>query len=97
MATTEKQAYLKRLQDQIEVWDEKVATLRAEATNVDSRMKVEYSRQLDLLTAKLEVLHETVQAFQKSGNAAWEDAKAVAEKALHEMKDAFDSAVSKLK
>lgn len=97
MAATEKQAYLKRLQDQIEIWNEKVASLRAEAEKVDSRTRAEYSRQVDLLTAKLEVLHEKIQAFQKTGDAAWEDARAVAEKALHEMKDAFDSAVSKLK
>ena len=49
------------------------------------------------MTAKLGLLDEKFKAFQQENGATWEEAKVVAEKALHEMQDAFDSAVAKLK
>lgn len=85
-----------RLSKLIKQWDEKIKSLKKSEPRVQPQVSIEFDRQLDLLYAKLDFLKENLAELDQSGDRARDEIEAVIEKTLHELNDAFDSAVSKI-
>jgi hypothetical protein len=81
------------LKNQIDVWENRISELKDKRNTVSQRERGEYDRQLDLMMAKLETLRVDP---GESGSTSVKDIRPLNRKILHELDDAFSSAISKL-
>lgn len=94
--SSEKKAYIEGLRSDISAWEQKIAQLKSESHRVEHQSGIEFGRQMDMLEAKLDLLKNHIEQLQQADGRTWEEIKIDVDKSLHEMKDAFDSAFSKL-
>jgi len=81
---------------QIQEWYRKVSDLKDKRNTVSDRSRVEYDRQLDLMTSKLEAIKENLGQYERSREDSIDELDTVMEKSLKEIDDAFNSAIAKL-
>jgi len=92
-----KEEYRERLEAQFKEWKAKIDSLEARASTVSSEAKGELIKEIDELRRKKTVVKEKWSELQKSSGEAWEITKEGVEKAVSELKHAFDKVVSRFK
>ena len=92
-----KQAFQKKLEDQLAEWDARLEQLRARAKEAKADISAEFEVQLEALAARRAVAQEKLRELRQHGEWAWEDLKAGADKAWKEWREAMERAASRLK
>lgn len=92
-----KQAFQKKLEDQLGEWDAKLEQLRAKAKEAKADISAEFEVQLEALAARRAVAQEKLRELRQHGESAWEDLTAGADKAWKELREAIERAASRLK
>lgn len=87
--------YAFRLQSQIDDWMNKVEQLAGKRDIVADHSRPEYDRQLNLMVSRLDQLRETKRLFESRTQDSQQLGR-IAEEALKEIDNAFDSAIDKL-
>ena len=93
----EKKTYLKKMAEQLEQLDVKVADLKIKAAKAGEDVKAEIDKRLAELTAKQQEARQKLQELKDAGAEKWESLKAKAEKARGEVEEALTKIVSKFK
>ncbi len=90
---SERQALLKKIEKQLENWDEKITALKSFSDEAGTEIR----KELDLLAVKRAELEARMQALAHRGGEVWEDLKSGAEAARGEMRKAFDKIARRLR
>ncbi len=90
-----KTAYQQKLEAQIDLWKKQLDVLKAKAAKAEASARVEYEKEINGLSAKMEELKGKLSDLKESGDSAWEDLKIGADNALQEMEKAINSATSR--
>ena len=93
--STEKSDFVKQLEAKLEKWDAKVRELRAKADQADAEAREQYYSQLRDVEDRRDNLRSKKEEVQRASEESWKDIKQGAERALDEVKDAFDRAKSR--
>jgi uncharacterized coiled-coil DUF342 family protein len=88
-------AYVQKLQAQMDIWAAKIDALRAKAHMAEADAKLELNKKIDELEAKQSHTKDKLAEIRDSGDDAWEDLKSGAERAWHDLGDAVKSATSR--
>lgn len=95
MKMESKEAYIKRLEVQLEEWNNEMERLRINADKATTEAQAEYDKQLDELNGKQEDLRAYLAELNKANNDAWRDVKEGADNAWRELDAAFRRAVTR--
>lgn len=90
-----KEAYIKRLEVQLEEWNREMERLRINAEKANAEAQMEYNKQLDELRGKQEELRKYLAEISKANNDAWHDVKDGADNAWREFDAAFKRALAR--
>lgn len=88
-------AYIQKMQAQMDIWAAKIDALRARAHMADADAKIEMNKQIDKLESKQNHMKDKIAEMRNAGEGAWEDLKSGAERAWHDLGDAVKSATSR--
>lgn len=91
----EREEYEKKLEMQLQKWDEQVAVLKAKADKAKADAKIECCAVADALQRKRDEAQKRLKALKASGEGEWEDLKAGAEEEWAEVTTALQRAISK--
>jgi len=94
---TAKQAFLQKLETQIQEWDVKLADLKAKAQEATTEVRADYEKQLETLTEKRDIAQVKIQELRLRAGDVWEDLKSGTEKAWDEMQKALDRIAARFK
>lgn len=89
---SEKSAYLKQLEAQLEEWDAEIGRLRARAKTAQAEAQLESEEQLKELRARRKETFDRMEELRQAGEGAWQDMKAGLEGALLSFQNAIDKA-----
>ena len=92
-----KEAYIQKLHAKIDEWNAEFDRLKAKADQVETDSKIEYQKQIQALKSKRDEIEKKVSEISRSGENAWEDFKAGADRAWEAMSEAIKSATSRFK
>ena len=90
-----KQAYQKKMEAQLDAWEEQLMKLEAKAIELGEDVKKEYEQQLDELRQQHDVARQKLDELKRSSAAGREDLKLGVELAWSELKEALDKAASR--
>ena len=93
----EKKTYLKKMVEQLEQLDSKVAELKAKAAKAGKEATEEIDKRVAELVAKQQAARQKLQELKEAGAEKWESLKARAEKARDEAEGALGKIISKFK
>jgi DNA repair exonuclease SbcCD ATPase subunit len=88
---------LEKLEVKLKEWGVDLEKFRVMAGKTTDEAKAEYEKQIKLLHDKLEHARKRLQELEKAGSSASDELKTGIEKALAELKKAFDSIAEKFK
>jgi uncharacterized FlaG/YvyC family protein len=86
-----KEAYQEKLEAQLKEWSAKVMELQAKAEMAKADAKIELHKHLQTLLAKEEAAQQKLKILKEAGADAWERAKPDLEKAIDNLKSAWES------
>ncbi len=89
--------YIKKLEENIAVYDEKIDDMKAKAAGIKADMKAEYLAQLDAIEKKRDAFVIKCEQLKDSNEQAWNDVKAGTEKAWNELEHSFGRALSRFR
>lgn len=92
-----KDVYKAKIDAQLKEWSIKIADLKAKAELAEANVKVEYLKQIELLSARKEKAQAKLEELKIAGDEAWESLSKGMEKAVSELKDAINNAIAKFK
>ena len=92
---SDKHAYEKKLQAQLDEWSAEIDRLKARADALEADAQLEYQRRIDELAAMREAAGERLEELRNASDDAWEDIKAGADEAWTQLEKAFLSAKSR--
>lgn len=95
MATRE--AYLQKLNAQLNAWDAKLDQLSAKAKMAKADVRINYENELESLKSKRAVARSKIEELGRRGENAWEDMKDGVEKAWYEMGKAMEKVAARFK
>ncbi|MFN0317184.1 MAG: hypothetical protein ACKVQA_19360 [Burkholderiales bacterium] len=95
MAT--KEAYQKKLEAHLKVWDAKLDQLSAQAHKTAADARIHFENELESLRTKRAAAHKTLEELGKRGENAWEDMKDGAEKVWDDMGKAIEKVSGRFK
>lgn len=90
---SERQALLRKIEKQLDNWDEKVTALKT----LSGEAGTEIRKELDLLAARRADLEARARELAQRSGEVWEDIKAGAEAAGREMRKTFDKIARRLR
>jgi len=94
---SEKDAYKKKLEAEIELAQVKLAQLKAHAKNAAADARIKYEQILDNLEQKLDATKTKLRELGSSSEEAWGSLKTGVETAWGDFRTGLDSAMAKLK
>jgi len=94
---TAKQAFQQKLEAQLNDWDAKLDELKAKALEAKSELRVDYEKQLEILSEKRATAQEKLQELRLRTEDAWEDLKGGTERAWDEMRKTLDQIAARFK
>lgn len=94
---SEKEAYEKKLQAQLDEWGAEIDRLKAKADAAGADAQLEYNKQLDELRSKRAAANEKLAELKATSGDAWEDLKDGITKAWGSLSDAMKSAKDRFK
>ena len=86
-----KEAYQEKLEAQLKGWSGKITELQAKAGMAKADAKIELNKHLQTLRAKEEAAQQKLKELKDAGVEAWERAKPDLEKAIDNLKNAWES------
>ncbi len=86
-----KEAYQEKVEAQLKVWSAEFKELQAKAELAKADAKIELHEQLQTLKAKQEAAHQKLKELKETSADAWEKAKPDLEKAMDNLKSAWES------
>lgn len=89
---SEKGAYLKKLEAQLEEWDAEIDRLRAKAKSARADAQLAYEKQLNELRAKRKQAVDRMEELRHASEGAWRDMKAGLDAAWSSLHDALNKA-----
>jgi len=89
--------YIKKLEENIAVYDEKIDEMKAKAAEIKADMKAEYLAQLDTIEKKRDAFVVKCEQLKDANEQAWNDVKAGTEKAWNDLEHSFGRALSRFK
>ncbi|MGD2171524.1 MAG: coiled coil domain-containing protein [Gammaproteobacteria bacterium] len=92
---SEKHAYEKKLQAQLDEWSAEIDRLKAKADALEADAQIEYNQRIDDLVAMRKAADERLEELRNASDDAWEDLKAGADEAWSSLEKAFLSARSR--
>jgi phosphoenolpyruvate-protein kinase (PTS system EI component) len=92
-----KDAYWEKLETQLKDWKVKIEMLEDRAAKATGETKTELMRAIGELHQKKEMVKEKWDKMQKEGSTAWDTMKEGLEKAVTELKNAFDKVATRFK
>ena len=92
----DKQIFEQALNAKLKEWQEKFVELKSQAEKVSDRNQIEFSRQLDLLDAKIDLIQQKLAQLQTATASARDAIKANIDGISNEIENAIDSAWAKL-
>jgi hypothetical protein len=93
----EHKTYLKRMAENLEQLDAKIAELKAGAEKATGEAKADLKRRLDDLRSTLDVAQQRLHEFKGAGAEEWEALKARAQKAWDDLSADFETTKAKFK
>jgi uncharacterized coiled-coil DUF342 family protein len=92
-----KEAYVKKLQAQLDEWGAEIDKLKAKANKAQADVQIEYHKQIKELQSMQQAASEKLADLKEAGDDAWEDLKAGTESAWDSLRDALKSASSRFR
>ena len=92
-----KSVYWEKVEAQLKEWKAEIEILEDKAAKATGETKTELIRAIGELRQKKEVVKEKWDKMQKDGSAAWDTMKEGLEKAVSELKNAFDKVAARFK
>ena len=89
--------YIKKLEENITVYNKKIADMKEKSAEVKADMKTEYLAQVDSIEKKRDAFVAKCGQLKNSNEHAWDDVKAGTEKAWNELEHSFGRASSRFK
>ncbi len=86
-----KEAYQEKVEAQLKVWSAEFKELQARAEMAKAEAKIELHKHLQTLQAKQEAAHQKLKELKEAGADAWEKAQPDLEKAIDNLKSAWES------
>jgi len=96
MKAQDKQEYLARVSQKLSNWQTRFDELKTRADKVEDRLEIEFVRQIDLLSAKLDLGQELLDKLKAADEKQWQELKVKMDGISNEIDNAIDSAWSKL-
>jgi DNA repair exonuclease SbcCD ATPase subunit len=84
------------LDQKLKEWQEKYSDLKSQSGKVSHQNEIEFSRQLDLLDAKIDLIRQRLAKLQTATDSDRETIKASIDGISNEIENAIDSAWAKL-
>jgi len=94
---TARDAYARKLKEQLDRWNAEIAKLEAKAKQPLANMKEAYEKQLKELRGRRNVMQQQMAEIQKVGDHAWDHLREGADKAWKAMDESFKKAWSVFK
>jgi len=94
---TTRDAYVKRLKEQLDRWNQELSKLEAKAKQPLVGMKDAYDKQLKELRERRGAMQQHVAEIQKAGDQAWDNLREGADKSWKAMEESFKKAWSVFK
>jgi len=89
--------YLKKLEENLNEYNEKLVKMKAKAFEIQDDMKVEYSSQVENLEKKRDDFVVKYDQLKESSGHAWDDIKVGTQKTWSTLEDSFEKALSRFK
>ena len=86
-----KEAYQEKVDAQFKVWSAEFKELQAKAEMAKAEAKIELHKHLQTLKAKQEAAQQKLKELKEAGADAWEKAKPDLEKAIDNLKSAWEN------
>ncbi len=93
----EQKTYLKRMAENLEQLDTKIAELKAGAEKATGEAKADLKRRVEDLRSTLDMAQQRLHEFKGAGADEWEALKARAQKAWDDLSADFDKTKAKFK
>jgi len=94
---SKKEAYMEKLQAQLDEWSADIKKLKAKAGQVNADAKIEYHKTIEDLKEKQEKAKDKLKELRLAGDEAWKDMKTGIETAWNNLSESVKSAISKFK
>jgi chromosome segregation ATPase len=94
---SKKEAYIEKLQAQLDEWDAEIKKLNAKAAKAQADAKLEYHEQIDRIRLQQQEARAKMDELRQSSEDAWEDLVAGMERAWDSLGKAVRSAMSRFK
>ena len=92
-----KEAYLEKTQEQLQLWQSKIDTLKAKAETLEAEQKVKYYEEIEDLRIKQQRVQTKLDEIRSASDSAWEEVKTGVELAWKELQVSVDRAVDKFR
>lgn len=89
--------YREKLEAQLREWKAKIEMLEEKAAKATGETRAELLRAIGELRQKKEMVKEKWAVLQKESGAAWDKMREGLDRAVSELKDALDKAISRFK
>ncbi len=94
---SKKEAYIQRLQAQLDEWGAEIQKLKAKAGKAEADARIEYHEILEDLKEKQEKAKGKIKELRQAGDEAWKDMRSGIENAWNNLRESVKSAISKFK
>jgi hypothetical protein len=93
----DKKTYLQQMADRILEWDKKIEDLKKKGEAASAGMREDYLRMAEDLKVKRQEAEVKIKQLKATSGEGWEEIKKGAEKAIGDLSEAFNKALSKFK
>ena len=94
---SDKTAYTRKLEAEIEEWNAEIDLLRAKAKSASADAQLDYEQQIEDLKSKRDEMEGKLQELNDASAGAWEDVKRGVDRAWKDMSAAVDAAASRFR
>ena len=94
---SKKDAYVQKLQAQMNEWKAEIDKLKAKADGLKADLRIGYYQKIDELRAKHKKVQKIVEDLRQAGDNSWESLKVGVDNASSELGSAVKSAVDKFR
>ncbi|KIH75577.1 hypothetical protein SAMN05660860_00300 [Geoalkalibacter ferrihydriticus] len=92
MDKEKKEAYRRKIEAQLEEWNAEFDVLKARAKKAGAESQMKFDQQIEELKKRRENVRERLKELQKSSDEAWHKMRDGIDKAVAELKSAWDKA-----